>query len=456
MTSYVFVGPTLASTEVQATCSAICLPPVALGDVYRVAQKQPHAIAIIDGYFDGVPSVWHKEILWAMAEGVHVFGSASMGALRAAELHDFGMRGVGRIFEWYRDGTLEDDDEVAVLHGPKETGYLVLSEPMVNIRATLEKAIEQRVISPDTRQALEALAKSLFYQQRSWEALVDHPDAKALPAAERIALQAWLPQGRIDVKREDALAMLAAMNELLAGDPVAKQVNYHLEWTEMWDEAVWFSSAAGAASVDETDIVAHDRVLDELRLDVDAFHQARDSAFLSFLAQREASRRRLTVDRAALDDTTNRFRMRHQLFTNAALDSWIAENEIDRGSFDRLMADEARLEALGSLVAPALYRQLWYELRRSGDFSCLSERARRKQRVLSALGLEDPEPGGVGPPPPALRAWYFENRLGRPVPDDLDQFAHRLGFASRKDFDSALLREYLYLQYKEQRDPDRS
>ena len=143
-----------------------------------------------------------------MAEGVHVFGSASMGTLRAAELHDFGMRGVGRIFEWYRDGTLEDDDEVAVLHGPKETGYLVLSEPMVNIRATLEKAIEQRVISPDTRQALEALAKSLFYQQRSWEALFDHPDAKTLPAAERIALQAWLPQGRIDVKREDALAML--------------------------------------------------------------------------------------------------------------------------------------------------------------------------------------------------------------------------------------------------------
>jgi hypothetical protein len=120
------------------------------------------------------------------------------------------------------------------------------------------------------------------------------------------------------------------------------------------------------------------------------------------------------------------------------------------------MADEARLEALGSLVAPAIYRQMWSELRRSGDFSCLSERARRKQRVLSALGLDDPEPGGVGPPPPALRAWYFENRLGRPLPDDLDQFTHRLGFASRKDFDRALLREYLYLKHKEPRDPHKS
>ena len=456
MTSYVFAGPTLASAEVQAACDAICLPPVALGDVYRVAQKRPQAIGIIDGYSDGVPAVWHKEILWAMAEGVHVFGSASMGALRAAELHDFGMRGVGRIFEWYRDGTLEDDDEVAVLHGPKETGYVTLSEPMVNIRATLEKAIEQRVIGPDTCRALEALAKGLFYQQRSWEALFDHPDAKALPAAERTSLQAWLPQGRVDVKRDDALVMLAAMNEQLIGGSEAKRVTYHLEWTEMWDDAVWASSAAGSASSDDSDIVAHDRVLDELRLDVDAYHQARDSAFLRLLAQREAGRRRLTIDRAVLNDTTNRFRMKHQLFTNAALESWIAEKQFDRGSFDRLMADEARLEALGSLAEPALHRQLWSELRRSGDFSCLSERARRKQRVLSALGLDDPEPGGVGPASPALRAWYFENRLGRPLPDDLDRFARRLGFASRTEFDRALLREYLYLQHKEQRDLDRS
>ena len=45
-----------------------------------------------------------------------------MGALRAAELHAFGMRGVGRIFEAFRDGELEDDDEVAVVHGPAEPG----------------------------------------------------------------------------------------------------------------------------------------------------------------------------------------------------------------------------------------------------------------------------------------------------------------------------------------------
>src|SRR5215470_18896878 len=118
MSVYVFVGPTLPPVEIAAVLDAVCLPPVAQGDVYRLVGARPRAIGIIDGYFDGVPAVWHKEILWALTQGIHVFGSASMGALRAAELHPFGMQGVGSIFEAYRSGELEDDDEVAVLHGP--------------------------------------------------------------------------------------------------------------------------------------------------------------------------------------------------------------------------------------------------------------------------------------------------------------------------------------------------
>ena len=78
---------------------------------------------IVDGYFDTVPSVWHKEILVAMQRGVHVFGASSMGALRAAELHPFGMVGIGQVYEWYRDGTIDADDEVAVAHGPAEFAF---------------------------------------------------------------------------------------------------------------------------------------------------------------------------------------------------------------------------------------------------------------------------------------------------------------------------------------------
>ena len=97
MRACVFVGPTLCPQELPADDDFVVLPPVAQGDVYRTAQSRPQAIGIVDGYFEGALSVWHKEILWAMAEGIHVFGSASMGALRAAELHPFGMVGVWRI-----------------------------------------------------------------------------------------------------------------------------------------------------------------------------------------------------------------------------------------------------------------------------------------------------------------------------------------------------------------------
>ena len=38
-------------------------------------------IAIIDGYFERMAAVWHKEILVALERGIAVWGAASMGAL---------------------------------------------------------------------------------------------------------------------------------------------------------------------------------------------------------------------------------------------------------------------------------------------------------------------------------------------------------------------------------------
>src|SRR5271157_5600425 len=136
MNVIVFTGPTLTPQEVRQVIDAECLPPVSQGDVYRAALRRPRVIGIIDGYFERMPAVWHKEILWALSQGIHVFGAASMGALRAAELAPFGMKGIGSIYEAFHSGELEDDDEVAVAHGDESTGYRSTSEAMVNIRAT--------------------------------------------------------------------------------------------------------------------------------------------------------------------------------------------------------------------------------------------------------------------------------------------------------------------------------
>jgi hypothetical protein len=235
MTVYVFTGPTLPAEAVRAEIDAICLPPAAGGDVYRAARNAPVAIALIDGYFERKPSVWHKEILWAMAQGVHVFGAASMGALRAADLSLFGMEGVGSIFEAYRDGTLEDDDEVAVAHAGAEDGYRPLSEPMVNIRATLAAAEAATIVAPLTRALLERTAKELFYPERSYPVILQRSATNGAPVTELERLRAWLPEGSVDQKRSDAVAMLRLIQaRLLRGLP-PKEVRYTLEQTEYWD-----------------------------------------------------------------------------------------------------------------------------------------------------------------------------------------------------------------------------
>jgi hypothetical protein len=387
VTSMVFVGPTLDSKDLAAAGDFTALPPVSQGDVYRAARRRPRAIGIIDGYFSGAPSAWHKEILWAMSEGVPVFGSASMGALRAAELHVFGMRGVGKIFEAFRDGALEDDDEVAVVHGPAEIGYLAASEPMVNIRETLALAEAKGVLRPESRRSLERFAKSLYFGERSWPALLEGAAAQGVGESEVAALRDWLPLGRVDQKRLDALAMLAAMQEALAaGEPMRPA--FHFEWTYLWDQFV-----ARAADVEAGPTLA-------------------------------------------------RIRSRLGLFARADLDRWMAANDLDPASMERLVEDEARLEALGERFRRSIGSALLDELRLSGAYARLADRALKKEQGLTAAGLS----GGAGAQSAlrstAARLWYFERRLGRPMPDDVADFARRVGFETLAAFDEAVHREW--------------
>lgn len=238
MRAVVFVGPSLPP-RLRPADAALWdwRPPVRQGDLYRAALERPQAIGVIDGYFEAVPTVWHKEILWAMAEGVHVFGAASIGALRAAELDLFGMRGIGRIYEDLRAGVLEDDDEVAVLHGPEELGYPPVTEAMVNIRATLSAAAHDRILSPQTAAGLTAIAKRLFYKERSYETVLHAAAAAGVAEAESRAFELWLPTGRVDQKRYDAEAMLDRIRVQLAAGTEPMRVEYELADTIAWQVA---------------------------------------------------------------------------------------------------------------------------------------------------------------------------------------------------------------------------
>ena len=125
-----------------------------------------------------------------------------VGALRAAELDSFGMRGVGWVYQAFRDGTLDRDDEVAVGHAAAEDGYRPLSEAMVNIRRTLPAAEQQGIISAATRGILLTAGTALFYPERTWPALLRAAEAaradrgRARRAAAVAAGRAGRPAGR--------------------------------------------------------------------------------------------------------------------------------------------------------------------------------------------------------------------------------------------------------------------
>ncbi|NNB88925.1 TfuA-like protein [Corallococcus exiguus] len=235
MNVVIFAGPTLSASEGARVLDATFLPPAAQGDLYRAALGKPVAIGLIDGYFERVPSVSHKEILWAMKQGVHVFGAASMGALRAAELSAFGMEGVGEIFQAFASGALEDDDEVAVVHAAAEDGYRPLSEAMVNLRATLQAARAAGVLGEDTRTTLESFAKCLFHADRTWPALFQHGREAGLDAAGLDAFLDFVTEHRVDQKRLDALALLQTLRARLEAGLTPKETRYAFSHTDAWE-----------------------------------------------------------------------------------------------------------------------------------------------------------------------------------------------------------------------------
>jgi hypothetical protein len=237
MTIFVFAGPSLDRADAGVP-GLTYLPPAAEGDIYRAARQGPRAIALIDGYFEAQPAVWHKEILWAMSEGIHVFGAASMGALRASELWSFGMVGVGAIYRAYRRGVLTDDAEVAVLHGPAELGYPSVTQALVNVRANLSRARAKGVLSNAARRRVLQSAASVYYKDRSWERIVEAAVGNGLAVEEAATLKQWLKKSGIDLKRRDAGALIRLLKVREAAFDQPLQVSYEFEDTTFWRDLI--------------------------------------------------------------------------------------------------------------------------------------------------------------------------------------------------------------------------
>jgi len=199
----IFAGPSIFGVDMSRYAKFSLSGPAAAGDILAAVRDGFTAIGLIDGLYGDTTAVWHKEILYALSEGVHVVGAASMGALRAAECAAFGMEGIGAIFEDYLSGRRVSDADVAIAHAPAELAYQPVSLALVDVEATLD--VPNLPFSLSQRQSLLGSARSLHFSRRSWRMIVTAAD---IADEERGSTTALLAQHHRQAKREDAVRLL--------------------------------------------------------------------------------------------------------------------------------------------------------------------------------------------------------------------------------------------------------
>lgn len=221
----VFRGPTISAAETRAELDAAGLTadvrgPAAQGDVLRAVRDGATTVLLLDGVYERVAAVWHKELLHALSCGVRVIGASSMGALRAAECAPYGMQGVGEVFRQVVSGELVADGDVAVAHRDAEDDWAPTSVAMVDVRATIAAALLRGDLDDAAADRLLRRAGQCYFPSRTWAAI-------GAP---------WLREVAVSVKRDDARCALRALPAVLAAP--APEPDWVLAESDAWRRAL--------------------------------------------------------------------------------------------------------------------------------------------------------------------------------------------------------------------------
>ncbi|MFL1528351.1 TfuA-like protein [Pseudomonas sp. O230] len=146
-------------------------PPIKRGDITKLIDKyDPGSIAIVDGTFHAYPAVGHAELLDALKKGWRIWGLSSMGAIRACEMSNYGLKGYGKVYELFQQNKEYSDDEVTLLH-EKAHPYIPLSEPMIHIRSLLDHAVNKNSINNLVAEKITHQMKNQWYGLRTLNSL---------------------------------------------------------------------------------------------------------------------------------------------------------------------------------------------------------------------------------------------------------------------------------------------
>ena len=183
--------------------------PIKRGDLGLALKEHPNIIAIIDGVFHQNSAVGHKEILNVMKNGIKVFGASSMGALRASELDELGMVGIGYVYNQYASGEVESDDDVAVMLDSESLE--ALSEPLINMNYVFTNASSEGIISEGEKEELLSIAKKTYYPQRSYAKTLAESNLDDSTKEKLIDFIRMSP----DIKKEDAKDLIRYIKDLI-------------------------------------------------------------------------------------------------------------------------------------------------------------------------------------------------------------------------------------------------
>ncbi|TLX85689.1 MAG: TfuA-related McrA-glycine thioamidation protein [Thaumarchaeota archaeon] len=169
----VYLGPTLNREEASKILEADYRDPAKKGDFLRLSHTSDEKkyVGFIDGVFlhDYPPSpieVYHL----ATRKNIELIGASSLGALRAVELEKFGMKGIGKIFQLFKNGILNADDEVAVTFVRDKN--ILQSEALIDIRFNLFLAYKKGIITKETKKRFVKIAKNIYFPFRNYDDII--------------------------------------------------------------------------------------------------------------------------------------------------------------------------------------------------------------------------------------------------------------------------------------------
>lgn len=211
----IFLGPSLSHEKARKILpEAGFRPPAKKGDLLRLAASPDVSmVGLVDGVFlQDYPPTPIEVYQLARRQGVLLAGAASLGALRAVELEKFGMVGIGRVFELYKGGKIDADDEVAVTFADSDGGFSLQSEAMIDIRYNLFLAHKKGVIGRDAKKTLARVAKSTYFPHRNYPDVIEvarqkHPGDDKLQK-DIDAFQAYIERNRTSLKEMDAIKLV--------------------------------------------------------------------------------------------------------------------------------------------------------------------------------------------------------------------------------------------------------